>query len=60
MVVLTLENYPSEASFMVARQPKIFSQTDAFKISAVSNIQHVSLKLMCFIISVKNIFDIFE
>ena len=30
--VLTLNNYPSEASIMVARQLKIVSQNDAFTI----------------------------
>ena len=30
MYVLTLNNYPSEASVMVARQLKIVSQSDAF------------------------------
>ena len=39
MDVLTLKNYPSEASMMVAWQLKIVSQIDAFKISATRNLQ---------------------
>ena len=56
MAVLTLKNYPSEASFMVARQPKIVSQIDAFTISATRNLQYVFKKLVCLIVFVKGIF----
>ena len=59
MNVLTLENYPSEASIMVARQLKIVSQIDAFTISATRNIQHVFKKLACLIVFLKDIFDIY-
>ena len=48
MDVLTLKNYPSEASIMVARQLKIVSQVDAFLISAARNIHNVFKKLVCF------------
>ena len=43
---LTLRNYPSEASIMVARQLKIISQIDVFTISATRNIQYVFKKLV--------------
>ena len=56
MGVLTLKNYPSEASIMVARQLKIVSQIDAFNISAARNIQYVLLKLVCLIVSMKESF----
>ena len=48
--VFTLNNYPSEASIMVARQLKIVSQIDAFTISATRNIQYVFKNLACLII----------
>ena len=51
--------YPGEASFMVARQPKIVSQSDAFMISATWNIQYVLKKLVGLIVFVKDIFDIY-
>ena len=57
--VLTLNNYPSVASIMVARQLKIVSQIDAFIISATRNIQYVFKKLACLIVFVKDIFDIY-
>ena len=50
MDVLTLNNYPSEASIMVARQLKIVSQSDAFTISPTMNIQYVFKKLACLIV----------
>ena len=56
---LTLKNYPSEASIMVARQLKIVSQSDAFTFSATRNIQYVFKKLACLIVFVKEIFDIY-
>ena len=46
-------------SFMVARQLKIVSQIDAFTISATRNIQYVFKKLVCFIVFVKDMFDIY-
>ena len=55
---LTLKNYPSEASIMVARQLKIVSQIDAFTISATMNIQYVFKKLACLKFFLKDIFDI--
>ena len=54
-----MKNYLSEASIMVARQLKIVSQIDAFTISATMNIQHVFKKLVCLIIFLKDIFDIY-
>ena len=57
--ILTLNNYPSEASIMVARQLKITSQIDALTISATRNIQYVFKKLACLIDFVKDIFDIY-
>ena len=56
---MTLKNYPSEASIKVARQLKIVSQSDAFKISATRNIQYVYKKLVYLIVFVKDIFDIY-
>ena len=44
---------------MVARQLKIVSQSDAFAISAIRNIQYVFKKLVCLIVFVKDIFDIY-
>ena len=44
---------------MVARQPKIVSQSDAFTISATRNIQYVFKRLVCLIVFVKDIFDIY-
>ena len=56
---MTLENYPSEASIMVARQLKIVSQIDVFTISAAMNIQYVFKKIAGFIVFLKDIFDIY-
>ena len=56
---MTQNNYPGEASFMVARQLKIVSQSDAFMISATRNIQCVLKKLVGLIVFVKDIFDIY-
>ena len=56
---MTLKNHHSEASFMVARQLKIVSQSDAFTISATMNIQLVLKKLECLIVFLKDIFDIY-
>ena len=53
---MTLNNYSSEASIMVARQLKIVSQSDAFTISVARNIQYVLKKLVCLIVFVKDIF----
>ena len=44
---------------MVARQLKIVSQIDAFTISATMNIQYVFEKLVCLIVFLKDIFDIY-
>ena len=44
---------------MVAKQLKVFSQIDAFTISATRNIQYVFKKLVCLIFFVKDIFDIY-
>ena len=45
---------------MVARQLKIVSQIDAFTIAATrNNIQYVYKKLVCLIVSVKDIFHIY-
>ena len=44
---------------MVARQLKIASQVDAFTISATKNIQYVFKKLVCLIVFVKDVFDIY-
>ena len=54
-----MNNYPSEAPIMVARQLKIVSQIDAFTISAILNIQYVFKKLACLIVFLKDIFDIY-
>ena len=59
MDVLTLKNYPSEASIMFARQQLIVSQIDAFTISANSNIQYAFKKLVCLVVFVKDIVDIY-
>ena len=56
---MTLKNYRSEASIMVARQLKIVSQIDAFTISAARNLHYVFKKLVCLIVFVKDIFDIY-
>ena len=53
------ENCPSEASIMVARQLKVISQSDAFKISTTRNIQFVFKKLMYLIVFVKDKFGIY-
>ena len=47
MRVITLKNYPSEVSIMVARPLKVVSQIDAFTISATTNIHRMSLKSLC-------------
>ena len=57
--VLTLKNYPSEASIMVAKQLKVVNQSDAFTISASRNIQYVFKKLVYLIVFVKDILDIY-
>ena len=44
---------------MVARQLKVVSQSDAFTISAIMNIQYVFKKLVCLIIYLNDIFDIY-
>ena len=44
---------------MVARQLKIVSQINAFTISAARNIQYVFKKLVCLIVFVKDVFDIY-
>ena len=59
MDVLTLKNYPSEASIMFARQQLIVSQINAFTISANSNIQYAFKKLVCLVVFVKDIVDIY-
>ena len=56
---MTQNNYPGEASVMVARQLKIVSQSDAFTISATRNIQYVLKKLVGLIVFEKDIFDIY-
>ena len=54
---MTQNIYPNEASFMVARQLKIVSQSDAFTISATKNIHYVLKELVGLIVFVKDIFD---
>ena len=44
---------------MIAMQLKIVSQLDAFTISATRKIQYVFKKLVCLIVFVKDIFDIY-
>ena len=44
---------------MVARQLKIVSQIDTFTISATRNIQYVLKMLVCLIVFVKDIFNIY-
>ena len=56
---MTLNNYFSEVSIMVARQLKIVSQIDAFTISVAKNIQYVFKKLVCLIVFLKDVFDIY-
>ena len=56
---MTQNNYPREASVMVARQLTIVSQSDAFMISATKNIQYVLKKLVGLIVFEKDIFDIY-
>ena len=51
------KKYPSEASFMVARQLKIVIQIDALTFSATRNLQYVFKKLVCLIVFVKCIFE---
>ena len=55
---MTLKNYPSEASIMLARQLKLVSQVDAFTILAARNIQYDFKKFVCLIVFVKDVFDI--
>ena len=54
-----MNNDPSEASIMVARQLKVVSQSDAFTISATRNIQYVFEKLVFLIVFVKDMLDIY-
>ena len=54
-----LNNYPGEASVIVARQLKFVSQSDAFMISATRNIQYVLKKLVGLVVFDKDIFDIY-
>ena len=56
---MTQKNYSSEASIMVARKLKFVTQSDAFKISATRNIQYAFKKLVCLIVNVTDIFDIY-
>ena len=56
---MTQNNFPGEASVMVARQLKVVSQSDAFMISATRNIQYVLEKLVGLIVFEKDIFDIY-
>ena len=56
---MTQNNYPGEASLMVARQLKIVSQSDAFMISVTRNIQYVLKKLVNLIVFEKDIFDVY-
>ena len=44
---------------MVARQLNSVSQVDAFTISAARNIQYVFKKLVCLIVFVEDVFDIY-
>ena len=44
---------------MVARQLKIVGQVDAFTISAARNIQYAFKTLVCLIVFVKDLFDIY-
>ena len=44
---------------MVARQPKIVSQSDAFTITATRNIQYVLKKIVGLIVFEKDIFDVY-
>ena len=57
--VLTVNNYPREASIMVARQLKVVGQSVAFTISATRNIQYVFKKLVYLIVFVIDILDIY-
>ena len=56
---MTQNNYPGEASVMVARQLEIVSQSDAFIISGTRNLQYVLKKLVGLIVFEKDIFDIY-
>ena len=58
-MVLTQNNYPGEASVIVARQLKIVSQSDAFMIYANRNIQYVLKKLEGLIVFDIDLFDIY-
>ena len=55
---MTQNDYPGEASVVVARQLKIVSQSDAFMISATRKIQYVLKKLVGWIVFEKDIFNI--
>ena len=57
---MTRNNYPGEASVMVARQLKIVGQSDAFMISATRNIQYVLKKLVGLIVFETDIFDVYS
>ena len=56
---LTLKNYPGEVSILVARQLMIISQIDVFKTSATRIIQYDFKQLVCLIVFVKDLFDIY-
>ena len=56
---MTQNDYPDEASVMVARQLKIVSQRDAFTISATRNIQYVLKRLVGLKVFEEGIFDIY-
>ena len=56
---MTQNNYLDDASVMVARQLKIVSQSDAFMVLAIRNIQYVLKKLGGLIVFEKDIFDIY-
>ena len=56
---MTQNNYPCDASVMVARQLNIVSQSGAFMISVTRNIQYVLKKLVGLIGFGKDTFDIY-
>ena len=56
---MTQNNYPGDASVMVARQLNIVSQSDAFMISVTRNIQYVLKKLVGLNVFGKDTFDIY-
>ena len=49
----------SEVSILVSRQLIIISQVDAFTISATRKIQYAFKKLLCLIVFVKDLLDIY-